>query len=423
MKHLWKIIVIAVLVFAGVWVYGWYTGRVAPSVADSDTPTTQATEGSQEATVAGDVMEAVETKEEVNTTNTGVVSTTEVANSIAYVAGGCFWCTENDYEKIPGVIDAVSGYMGGTVLAPSYNQVVEGGTGHREIVKVVYDSNKITYRRIVLELFRETDPTDAGGSFYDRGYQYTSAIYYQNDEERTIAEEVIKELEERKIFKKPIATSVEPAGTFWIAEKYHQDYANGNPLRYKYYRSGSGRDAFIESVWGDGKNDDLFEDEKMEEDEGTTSVNSWNNFIKPSKAELKETLTELQYYVTQKEGTEKPFQNEYWDNHEEGIYVDVVSGEPLFSSTDKFDSGTGWPSFLKPIEEGVVVERDDYRLIFRRTEIRSKIADSHLGHIIMDGPKENDYIRYCTNSASLRFVAKTDLLSQGYSKYTSLFTS
>tara|TARA_B100000745_G_C20068031_1_gene364556 strand:+ start:241 stop:843 length:603 start_codon:yes stop_codon:yes gene_type:complete len=193
-----------------------------------------------------------------------------------------------------------------------------------------------------------------------------------------------------------------------------------NPVQYNYYRKGSGKDAFIESVWGDGKNDDLFE-ATMVEEVTAEGDNPWDTFVKPSDAYLKKTLTPIQYQVTQHEGTERPFQNEYWDNYEEGIYVDIVSGEPLFSSTDKFDSGTGWPSFLKPIAEGVVTERPDNTLWYERTEIRSAIADSHLGHIILDGPVSNDGIRYCMNSAALLFIPKEELEEKGYGAYTHLF--
>ena len=145
------------------------------------------------------------------------------------------------------------------------------------------------------------------------------------------------------------------------------------------------------------------------------------DFKKPSKEELKKKLTELQFDVTQEEGTERPFQNEYWDNHEPGIYVDVVSGEPLFSSTDKFDSGTGWPSFVKPIEVANIVTKKDRRIFMSRIEVRSKHADSHLGHVFEDGPKDRGGLRYCMNSAAMRFIPKAKLAEEGYGKYLSLF--
>jgi len=377
LKNALKIMLLIVVVFSLSWISNWYGGKVSPSIED--------------------------------------VSSGNVDIAVAYVAGGCFWCTESDFEKLEGVSKAVSGYMGGEVENPSYNMVVQGNTGHREMVKVYYDPNIITYRRLVLELLRETDPTDPGGSFYDRGYQYTSAIYYLTESERQIAEDVIAEVESRNIFDKPIVTAVEPAGIFWIAEDYHQDFSKDSTIRYNVYRKGSGRDAFIRSIWESGEYDDLFEDTYLDYD------NKWANYQKPEDDKLKEILTPLQYKITQKEGTEKPFDNEYWNNHDEGIYVDIVSGEPLFSSTDKFDSGTGWPSFLKPININFVTEHDDYKLIVKRTEIRSKYADSHLGHIILDGPESNDYIRYCMNSAALKFIPKDELENEGLEEYLYLF--
>jgi peptide methionine sulfoxide reductase msrA/msrB len=338
------------------------------------------------------------------------------SESTAYFAGGCFWCTESDFEKIPGVVDVVSGYMGGEIKNPTYRQVSSGQTTHREVVKVTYDSVVTSFKTLSLELIAETDPTDGGGSFYDRGFQYTSAIFYQTEAEKNIAEELISELNDLNIFEKEIATAVDPASDFWIAEEYHQDYHIENPLRYNYYRKGSGRDAFLESVWGDGEFDYLFDNLNQEQ-----SDEEWSSYSKPSDDILKEILTPIQYKVTQHEGTERPFDNEYWDNHEKGIYVDIVSGEPLFSSTDKFDSGTGWPSFLKPLDYDFVTEHTDYKLIFPRTEIRSRYADSHLGHIILDGPVSNDNIRYCMNSASLRFVPLEQLEKEGLGEFIYLF--
>jgi len=372
MKPIYKIIIVVVLILGSFLGYNWYMGKTAPSDLDSQ----KTTEG----------------------------------EAIAYFAGGCFWCVESDYEKLPEVKDVISGYMGGEVDSPSYKEVSAGGTGHRESIKVIYDPTKTTYKDLVIHLLKHIDPTDAGGSFGDRGEQYTSAIYYQNAEEKEIALETIKEIDESKLFDKPIVTSVEPAGDFWLAEDYHQDYSEKNPLRYKYYRSGSGRDDFIEKTLG-----------KEGSDSFPTSTNPWKNFVLPDDKVLKETLSPVQYDVTQKEGTEIPFENEYWDNHQKGIYVDLLSGEPLFSSTDKFDSGTGWPSFLKPIDMTFVTEKKDFKLIIPRTEIRSKYADSHLGHIILDGPEENDKIRYCMNSASLHFVPVENMESEGYGDYLNLF--
>ena len=342
--------------------------------------------------------------------------------SVATFAGGCFWCTESDFEKVDGVVDAVSGYIGGSVENPTYHQVGSGTTGHREASQVYYDPSIVSYAQLLDVFWTHTNPTDAGGQFADRGEQYTTAIFYHNDEQKEMATESKRQLQDSGKLSEDIVTKILPATDFYIAEDYHQDYHKKNPLPYKYYRNGSGRDKFIIEQWGNIAERVLHKQECITAlcEEHRPSM-STGGFTKPSDAELKKVLTPLQYKVTQREGTERPFDNKYWDNHEEGIYVDIVSGEPLFSSTDKFDSGTGWPSFLKPIESGVVTERDDYKLLQKRIEIRSKIADSHLGHIIMDGPKSNNYVRYCINSASLRFIPKNNLKNSKYEHYLELF--
>jgi len=359
--------------------------------------------------------------------------------SVATFAGGCFWCTESDFEKVDGVIEAISGYIGGAVVNPTYNQVSGGSTGHREASQVYYDPVVVSYAQLLDVYWTHVNPTDNGGQFADRGYQYGTEIFYYTDEQKKIAEQSKRELNESGQLSEPIVTPITKAGEFYVAEDYHQDYHIKNPLPYKYYRNGSGRNTYITEQWGDTADEVLhgktcvtnicatvpkIQSEplsgpttKSEVKLGTTTT----KFVKPSKEELKKILTPLQYKITQKEGTETPFDNEYWDNHEEGIYVDIVSGEPLFSSTEKFDSGSGWPSFLKPIEYSFVTEHDDYKLFVKRTEIRSKIADSHLGHIIMDGPETNDFVRYCMNSASMKFVHKDELEGSQYEKYHSLF--
>ena len=324
----------------------------------------------------------------------------------ATFAGGCFWCMEPPFEKLDGVIEVISGYTGGSKENPTYEEVSAGGTGHVEAVQITYDPTKITYSDLLDVFWRQIDPTDPNGQFVDRGSQYRSVIFYHDEEQKRLADQSKEALDKSGRYDKPIVTEIVEASVFYEAEDYHQDYYKKNPIRYKYYRYNSGRDQYLKKVWGD----------KME----TTSKNNRNKYSKLSKNELKKKLTPLQYQVTQEEGTERPFNNEYWNNKKEGIYVDIVSGEPLFSSLDKYDSGTGWPSFTQPLQPGSIVEKEDTSLFMTRIEVRSKHADSHLGHVSDDGPRPTG-LRYCINSASLRFIPKEDLEKEGYGEYKKLF--
>ncbi len=343
-----------------------------------------------------------------------VLAPDAVVLKTALFANGCFWCVEHDLEEVAGVIDVVSGYAGGSTENPTYKDY--SVNGHREVVLVTYDAQKVTYDNLVEHIIKHGDPTDAGGSFYDRGAEYAPAIYYGTEEEKAVAREVITAVDTLRVFLEPLPLIVIPRVPFWPAEEYHQDYGEKNPLRYSYYRKGSGRDAFIEKYWGEEAgtftiSNGLTSKKSVRE---TNTKKSWEYFVKPSETELRATLTPLQYEVTQEDGTERPFTNEYDKNYDEGVYVDVVSGEPLFLSKDKYDSGTGWPSFVKPISDDAVILIVDDGLFTTRTEVRSKYADSHLGHVFPDGPSERGGKRYCMNSAALRFISKAEMEGNAY---------
>jgi len=383
--------------------------RDTEAVVAADQTLETANETTAEPATVGSVPAASDSDTEL-----GLSDDTETA----MVAGGCFWCVEADLEKTPGVVDVVSGYAGGSTENPTYDDY--GAGGHREVVLVTYDPNIISYEDILIVTMKTTDPTDDDGTFADRGDKYSAAFYYETAAERETIEALIDEVNAYGPYDEPLTIDVEARPQFWPAEDFHQDYYKGtlSRLKYQYYRRASGRDAFIEQYWGGDTSPSL---PWRVNDNQTTSMNDttypWSNYQKPDQAALKDTLDALTYKVTQQDGTERAGSSPLDTIYEPGIYVDILSGEPLFSSGDKFDSGTGWPSFTRPITPGAVTEHEDRRLFMVRTEIRSAIADNHLGHVFDDGPVDRGGLRYCMNGVALRFVPEAEMEAAGYGDF------
>ncbi|CEO28983.1 peptide-methionine (S)-S-oxide reductase MsrA [Paraclostridium sordellii] len=312
---------------------------------------------------------------------------------LATFAGGCFWCMFKPFSNYDGVEKIIAGYTGGTAENPTYEEVCSEITGHLEAIQIVYDDTLVRYEDLLDIFWKQIDPTDGGGQFNDRGNRYKTAIFYHDENQKKLAIESKEALQKSNLFEDPIMTEILPAEKFYIAEEYHQDYYKKEPIHYELYFRGSGRYDFIKNNWDK------------------------NNI---NRDKLKETLSPIQFEVTQNDQTEPPFKNEYWDNKEEGIYVDIVSGDVLFTSRDKFDSECGWPSFTKSVSEKALREKSDFSHGMYRTEVRSTKANSHLGHVFDDGPKESGGLRYCINSAALKFIPKDKMKEMGYGDYLNL---
>lgn len=312
-----------------------------------------------------------------------------------YFAGGCFWGTEHFLKQIRGVKATEVGYANGNIEHPTYKQVCTGETGFAETVKVKYDAREVELKTLIELYFMTIDPTSRNKQGNDIGSQYRTGIYYVDIEDRSVIQSLLEQLSLK--YSNPIVVEVSSLKNFYLAETYHQDYLDKNPNGYCHI------------------NPQLFDYARK-----ANRKTSEKKYQKADKDLLKKELTEMQYAVTQNNETEPPFMNKYWDEFRPGIYVDVTTGEPLFLSTQKFKSNCGWPSFSKPITKELIEEKLDKTHGMKRIEVRSKTGDAHLGHVFNDGPKDKGGLRYCINSASLRFIPKEEMKKEGYADYLPL---
>ena len=311
-----------------------------------------------------------------------------------FFAGGCFWGVESDFSQVPGVRSATVGYANGDTANPSYQEVCTGKTGHAETVHLVYDPDQVSLQTLTEHFFLIINPLTLNRQGNDSGSQYRSGVYYTDESDLELLQQV-RDAEQEK-YTAPIQTELLPLRCYYLAEDYHQDYLEKNPGGYCHIDFSS-----------------LADFPRLEQSSA---------YSRPSDQEIRSMLTEEQYRVTQENATERPFSGEYDQLFEPGIYVDVVTGEPLFLSADKYDAGCGWPSFSRPIDADAVVESSDTSYGMNRTEVRSRIGDSHLGHVFSDGPAALGGMRYCINSASLRFVPYAEMEKEGYGDLLPLVT-
>jgi len=343
--------------------------------------------------ISGIILASCSTKKE-NKSKELSYNTMDNKENVIYFAGGCFWGTEYFFQQVRGVDSTAVGYANGKIENPTYKDVTTGTTGFTETVKVIYNPKEIDLNLLIDLYFKTIDPTSLNKQGNDRGTQYRTGIYYTNDNQKKVIEQKIKQFS--KLYDKPLVVEVEPIQNFYPAEEYHQDYLVKNPGGYCHI------------------NPALFDYAREANKEKEMK------YKKADQETLKQQLTPLQYEVTQNNATERPYVNEYNSEFREGIYVDITTGEPLFISADKFESGCGWPSFSKPISEKLIAEIQDNSYGMNRTEVRSKTGDAHLGHVFNDGPKEKGGLRYCINSASLKFIPKEEMQAKGYGEYIDL---